>query len=73
MKTLKEIGRIEVGMILVDENGKEGEITGIYGDPFDSDFVMVEIDNNKDRRIMWDWSRLKDTVFVKDNTYSMTQ
>lgn len=67
MKTLKEIGFLQTGMILVDYKGNEGAITGItriegfgYG---------VEFDNEKDRMQMWDWNRLRDDVYVKDGTY----
>ncbi|CCW08663.1 MULTISPECIES: hypothetical protein [Bacillus] len=50
MKTLKEIGFLQTGMILVDYKGNEGFGYG------------VEFDNEKDRMQMWDWNRLRDDV-----------
>ncbi|WHY82995.1 hypothetical protein QNH23_06365 [Siminovitchia fortis] len=62
MQKLKEVGYLEKGMVLVDVDGKEGKVTGLYGD---NDFMMVEFDNNQNRRILWDWENLSDRVYVR--------
>lgn len=68
MKTLKEIGFLQTGMIVVDYKGNEGTITGItYIEGF---CYGVEFDNKKDCMHMWDWNRLRDDVHVKDGTYA---
>lgn len=71
MKRLKDLGFLQIGMVIVDGFSVEGTVTGItriegfgYG---------VEIDDEKDRMHMWNWDRLLDNVYVKDGTYTTQQ
>lgn len=64
MRSLKELGYIQEGMVLVDQHGKEATITGIYGNNTDG-FTLVELNNNP-TRIMWNWDRLNPEIKVKE-------
>lgn len=68
MKQLKELGYLETGMVLIDENGNEGTVTRIAGDPLDDEFTLVELNGSK-TQVIWNWGRLKDSVYVKEGTY----
>jgi len=61
-KRLKDIGKIEVGMTLIDKNGKKGKIEKIAGDPLDPNFTLVTING---REIIWNWDRLSEKVMVE--------
>ena len=61
MQKLKDVGYLATGMVIVDAEGKEAKITGLYGD---NDFLMVEFDDNEGRRTLWDWENLSDKVYV---------
>lgn len=68
MKQLKELGYLKTGMVLVDENGNEGKVTEIQGDPLDPYFTLVYF-NNSNHPMMWNWDLVKDSVHVKEGTY----
>ncbi|MEK3909653.1 hypothetical protein [Oceanobacillus sp. FSL W7-1309] len=64
MKSVKELGYLQVGMILVDKDGKEGTITGLAGDPL-TDFLLVEV-NNSQHPVIWSWDRVHPGLMVKE-------
>ncbi|HHB1770378.1 TPA: hypothetical protein ACOQ31_006155, partial [Bacillus cereus] len=67
MKNLREIGFIQIGMILVDNKGDEGKITGIR--EIEGFGTWVEFNNDKRQEVMWDWERIREDLLVKDGTY----
>ncbi|HHB1882456.1 TPA: hypothetical protein ACOQ34_005004 [Bacillus cereus] len=68
MKNLREIGFIQIGMILVDNKGDEGKITGIR--EIEGFGTWVEFNNDKRQEVMWDWERIREDLLVKDGTYT---
>ncbi|WP_068672297.1 hypothetical protein [Oceanobacillus sp. Castelsardo] len=64
MKSVKELGFLQVGMELVDRKGNKGTITKLSGD----DFLLVEVDNSPNPTI-WDWDRVHPGLMVVDGTY----
>lgn len=63
MTPLKELGYIKAGMVLVDRNGREATITGIYGDNPDG-FTIVEM--NGKHEFMWFWDSIDPKIMVKE-------
>lgn len=68
MKSLKEIGFIQIGMTLVDNKGDEGTITGIR--EIEGFGTWVEFNNDKRQEVMWNWERIREDLLVRDGTYT---
>ena len=64
MRSLKELGYIQTGMVLVDDKGNEATITGVFGNNADG-FTLVEL-NHSPNKIMWNWDRLNPEIKVKE-------
>ncbi|PRT08720.1 hypothetical protein C6352_22290 [Bacillus thuringiensis] len=68
MKSLKEIGFIQIGMTLVDNKGDEGTITGIR--EIEGFGTWVEFNNDKRQEVMWNRERIREDLLVRDGTYT---
>lgn len=64
MRSLKELGYIQEGMVLVDDKGNKATITGVFGNNADG-FTLVEL-NHSPNKIMWSWDRLNPEIKVKE-------
>ncbi len=60
-KPLHELGYLEVGMTIIDPNGKRATITKLGS----MEGLPLVLFNNDPNPIMWDWSRLRKDVIAE--------